>query len=413
MSNFKKYLTLTILSIGGGTIYLVPYFKDTYYDQLLATGLSNTEIGTLVSVYGLISLFFYIPGGILADKYSPRLLYTFSMVGTGILTMWWATLPSYTELLIIFVLMSVTSVLTFWSAYLKGVRMLGTDEEQGKMFGLSDTIRAVSGLIVSFLILVVLNMKLFHESGVKGALGMMGILYIVIGILSFILLKDNKKADDEAKEEEKYNFMQVFKMKEVWIVAIFIFLIYTVYRTLMYVNPYFTQVLGVSESFTSTIAILRSYLIGGIAATTTGFLVDKKGSASRVLIVTTILYTVFAAIFIALSGQVQMAAVIIGVSVVLGGLVAGTRGIYYATMAEIKIPAQATGVATGIISIVAYSSDIFTGPLFGVWLDNNTPEVGFSYIFMFMLAFSLLSVFAIMIMRKMIVKKNNEVIKNG
>ncbi len=409
MSKITKYLSLIILSIGGGTIYLVPYFSGTYYTQLANTGLTNTQIGTFVSIYGGVSLLFYIPSGIIADKLSVRKLYTFSMISTGLLALWYSTLPGYKTLLVIYTLMSITTVLTFWSAYLKGIRLLGEDDEQGKMYGISDAIRGISGLLTSSLALVIINMKLFESTGVSGGMVFFGLLYIGVGILSFVLLKDNKKDTSVKSEEEKVdkiNPLKLFAKKETWIISIYILLVYTTFRTLSYSTPFYTQVLGISESMASTIAIVRIYLMGSIAAVIAGNFADRK-KPSVVMLFCGIAYVIFNIILLVVMNNTSFAYLTVAMTLVLVVLISSARGVYYATLTEVHIPAHVTGVATGLISLVAYSSDIFLGPLVGGWLDNNTPEVGFRYTFTFMLVLAFLSIVFAFIINK-VGKANKE-----
>ncbi|WP_042349625.1 MFS transporter [Bacillus massiliigorillae] len=409
MSPFKKYLTLFMLSLGGGTIYIVPYYKTNYYDALqAATGLNNMQLGMLVTVYGALAMIFYVPGGIIADKISARILFTFSMITTGLLTLWYATLPSYKILIIIHLLMAVTSVLTFWSAYLKGVRALGTDKEQGKLFGLSDAIRSLAGFAVSFVALALIGNAVTSGAGITQSLSFFGGLYIAIGVICFFLLpKEDKKSINESGEEvatfSLKSIKLIFKLPAVWLISFNIFFWMCAYNTLAYATPYFTQVYGISESSAGTIGIVRMFLVAAIAAPLAGFLSDKMKSASKLLMYLGILSIILSAVYIFAPNTANFGVVMIVVTLLVGGAFAAARGIYFATLAETKIPLYVTGLATGIISIIAYSSDLFMHVMIGGWLDKYGLE-GFKITFTWMTACTVGALITSILIRRLVVK---------
>ena len=50
-------------------MYVYPYIRYVFSDCLATTlGINETQIGMLITIYGVVSLFMYVPGGILADK---------------------------------------------------------------------------------------------------------------------------------------------------------------------------------------------------------------------------------------------------------------------------------------------------------------------------------------------------------
>lgn len=410
MSNFRKWLTLFLLSLGGGTIYIVPYFKFSYYDQLqMATGLSNYQLGMLMTVMGILNFIFYIPGGAIADKLSARSLFTFSMIATGGLTIWYGTMPGYTTLLIIHGLFAATTVLTFWSAFLKGIRACGTKEEQGRMFGISDAIRAIAGTVISFALLAILGRATTDAVGVANSLYVMGILYIVIGILTFFLMPRGNEAQvqDEGEEQQvKFSFgtaMQVLKMPAVWFISINIFCWYVAYTTITYAVPYLTDGFGMTTTMASTVGIIRMYVITILAAPIAGFLADKMKSSSKLLIYCGVLCTVLTALYIIVPSKAALVILMVVITLAVGAIISAARGVYFATMAETKIPLFVTGVATGIISVISYSPDLFIQAMYGKWIDNFG-ITGYKYIFAFMTGTMIVSIVTAILIRKIALK---------
>ena len=72
-NKMKKWIGFIILTLAAGLIYRVPYLKTVFYDNMVSDfGLTNTQIGLLMTVYSLTKTILYIPGGILADKFDNR-----------------------------------------------------------------------------------------------------------------------------------------------------------------------------------------------------------------------------------------------------------------------------------------------------------------------------------------------------
>lgn len=86
----------------------------------------------------------YFPGGFLADKFSAKKLLSFSLISSGALGLYFATFPSYAMLLFIFAAWGVTTILTFWAASMKVIRMLGDKSEQGKLFGFNEGLSGIA-----------------------------------------------------------------------------------------------------------------------------------------------------------------------------------------------------------------------------------------------------------------------------
>ena len=85
----------------------------------------------------------YVPSGWVADRFTPRVLLSFSVFTTGLLGIWYAQIPSPNQLLIIFGAWGVTTGLTFWSALLKGVALLAPGHLQARYFGLLEAGRGL------------------------------------------------------------------------------------------------------------------------------------------------------------------------------------------------------------------------------------------------------------------------------
>ena len=57
----KKWISFGILMLGAGTIYKLGFLKDAFYVPMQEfMGLSHTQIGTAMSIAGLISTFSFL-----------------------------------------------------------------------------------------------------------------------------------------------------------------------------------------------------------------------------------------------------------------------------------------------------------------------------------------------------------------
>lgn len=167
-SSVTKYLRLAVMCMCAVVFYQVIYLRWTFYDALLAlSGLTNAEFGFTMSVFGIIGLICYLPGGIIADKVQPRILISVSLVVVGACGIWLTFGPDYLTQLIIYSIMAFAANLLFWSALMKATRMLETKDGKGKMFGLLEGGRAFSKLSLRLLLFsssVLLSMKSMGSS---------------------------------------------------------------------------------------------------------------------------------------------------------------------------------------------------------------------------------------------------------
>ena len=113
----KKYGTLLLLAAGAGIIFQLPYIRETFYVPIQnAMNLTNAQMGMLSSGYATMATISYFIGGAIADKFSARKLLTFSFLATGVLGLWFSTFPGYNISRLIFILMGVSTIITYWSA---------------------------------------------------------------------------------------------------------------------------------------------------------------------------------------------------------------------------------------------------------------------------------------------------------
>ena len=382
----RKYLSILALGVSGGSIYLLPFIKYVFYDQQIAAmGMTNQQSGFLLSMYAIGNIFLYIPGGILADKLSPKKCLLFSLISTTALGVVYAFTLTYSSALVIWFLLSITTVLVFWAALLKTVRIIGTEKEQGMMFGLYYAVNGLTGAIFNALALWAGH----YANNARALMFNVVMIYAastaIAAILIFLFLKNDKDTKIETSEEEKFNIKDVghlLKNPFVWIFSIVIFCGYSLFSSTSYFTPYLTAVVGVSPEESGIYSIIRNYLFM-ILAPVSGFLADRvfKSTSKWIMIALGILALLFVGV---LNIPAHSNATLVSIYTLLPGAFAlAAYGIVFSLIGETKISAKVTGTVIGIASIIGYSPDLFMSTMFGSWIDKFG-NGGYKYIFLYL-----------------------------
>ena len=95
-------------------------------------------------------------------------------------------------------------------------------------------------------------------------------------------------------------------------------------------------------------------------------------------------------------------------TLIVGTGVYATRSLYFSVMESGKIPLALTGTAVGLISLVGYTPDIFSGPVIGYILDASPGAKGHQQVFWLLFLFSVLGAIAAWYYFKLYGNKNNK-----
>ncbi|HEY3424871.1 MAG TPA: MFS transporter, partial [Negativicutes bacterium] len=182
-NRFNRWITLAVLGFSGGIAYQLPYLRYTYHDAMLASfGFDNTQLGGLVSIFGLVAVFLYAPGGMLADRFSHRKLITTSIVLSGLVGFVFATYPPFWLCLVIEMIWAFTTVLLLSSPMIKATSMLGTRAEQGKLLGWLEGFSGVGGMLVAFFTMWVFSKLGARAQDLTTVINIYSVLYVLLGI---------------------------------------------------------------------------------------------------------------------------------------------------------------------------------------------------------------------------------------
>lgn len=384
-SKLRKILSILVLGVAGGSIYLIPYIRYVFYDwQVAAMGITNAQLGFLTTMYTIGNVILYIPGGIISDKFSTKKSMLISLLSTALLTALFALkVNSYPLALIIWLLFAVTTTFLFWCSLMKTIRLIG-GEDQGFFFGLYYMGNGLTGAFSNAMAIRLSNMGSTDTAKFQIAVWVYAAVVFIAFLLILFFLKVDSTKTSNVKGNE-FEFKQVGELLRnpiVWIFSLIVFTGYAVYSSTSYFTPYLTDVVGISAEDSGYLAIVRQFLFY-VLSPISGFMADRVVKSTSKWFM--FLFGVLAALFIGVmfipssvgTGLISLYSLLPG----LFGL--ALYGIVFSVASEARIPARVMGTAVGIASIIGYAPDFFMATMFGSWLDQFGSK-GYNYIFIFL-----------------------------
>ena len=392
-SKARKYLTIIALGLAGGSIYFIPYVKYVFYDaQIAAMGINNTQSGLLLTMYTIGNMVLYIPGGYLADKVSTKKALIISLVATSVLTWVYAFSLNFVVSMIIWLGLSFSTAFVFWSALMKAVRIVGTEEEQGFMYGLYYACNGIAAALTSFISLYAYNTAGEDiKSGFVRGVNASGVVVLIAAICLVFLMKEDAGKVTTESDDDKISLPMVGKVLKspvVWILSIVILCGYGLKSSVSYFNPYLTEVVGVSAVNSGIFSIINNYLLL-LLAPVGGILADKvfKSTCKWLSVSFVILAVLLGGVLLIPSDISPMVASIY--TLLPGAVTMMMYGVVFSSVSEAGISRTMTGTVIGISSIIGYLPDSIYSVLFGKWLDNKG-AAGYTNIFIFLVASGIL-----------------------
>ena len=393
----RSSTTLIVLFMGGGCIYILPYLSSYFYIPMKdAMHLDNMQIGLMGSALGFTSMIFYWPGGWIADRVSPRKLIAFSMVANGALGFWLAAYPSFRVLLTIQLLMGVFLTLTYWSALIKMVRLLAPSDQQGRYFGILEGGRNLTAVVVVAAGLYLFDSLGSNSHGLRWTIILFSAVLLAIGILSWVCLPEPAAtaataADDKGKLPLLEAIGRVMRIPAVWLAMLIILCAYVTSVGITYLTPYATDVYKQSVVFGGLLYTIMMWA-GIFASPMAGFLADRW-TTSRTTVWLLLGLVLCWLLFVIIPGDPHLFLLLLINSILIGCVIYALRGIYYALLEEGAIPVALSGTAIGLISMVAYTPDVFVPAIAGHLLDRYPAGgLGYRYFFLMLAIFAVVGV---------------------
>lgn len=374
----SAYLQVIALALAASVIYSAPYLRQLFKTSLLeAFELTEFQLGNLSTTYAICSIVCYLPGGWLADRVAPRTLVIIALFASAATYAWYATIPGYVELLIIYGLWGVIGVGVLWAAMFKHIRMLAGGDEQGRLFG---TLEGSRGLFEAILLTVASFVFALFATRKLGMINVIVIYTVFAAALGVAMLFMKSAAGNQSGEKSDpirfEDVVLILKQPAVWLLCVILTAVYHLFwATIEF--PSFAETGGFGMPLAAATALGAAKLwmrpFGGVL----GGIVGDRITNVR-LMMWLFVAGIACCVFLATMKTTPDLAWTLWVFIFpFGLLVYAARGIFWALLYDCAVPTRALGTAIGFISIMGYSSDAYI-PQVSAHLQSTYP-VGQAY----------------------------------
>lgn len=393
------------LILAGEAVYVLPFHLARYFrpTMLEVMDVSATELGAAQSIYGIVAMLAYFPGGPLADRFSTRKLLAMSLWTTALGGLYLASFPSLTGINFIWGFFGVTTILFFWAALIKATRDWGGTDSQGRAYGILDGGRGLLAAVLASTGVLVFELAFPDGYAAASAVERQDALRTVIygytvvtalaGVFVWFAIPE-LSASSGAVPRIRSGLSTVLRLPAVWLQSLIVVCAYVGYKgvdnySLFAVDAYGLDPVEAGEivaigAWTRPFAALAAGLLGdrlqkpwllaglfvALAASHVFFATDTPDGALIWVLLTNMLLACIA--------------------------VFALRGLYFAVFEDARVPVTVTGTAVGIVSVLGYTPDIFTYYVAGVLVDNNPGLTGHQHYFWFLASFAVLGAIASM-----------------
>ncbi|WP_166424680.1 MFS transporter [Paraglaciecola sp. 20A4] len=413
---------ILIIILAGELIFALPFhlarfFRPTF---LQAFELTNTQLGDIFAVYGVVAMLSYFPGGLIADRYAPNRLMSYSLLSTAAGGVYLLSGPSHFGLTLLFGFWGATTVLVFWAAMIKATRLSAAPNRQGFAFGLLDGGRGLAASLFASGGILLLSQGAFNPQGdfnnshdafkaISSLIIYYTFLTVVAALLTwFFVSAERPEVDDNHSQTSlvapHHSFWSALRITLnnplVWLQGGVVVCAYCGYKALDNYSLFVVQAFNWSQVEGAQFITFASYS-RPIAALAAGILADRLRTSRMT-------YILFASLGLAFLGIAWLANFNSAVTLLLAMLlftffaVFALRGIYFALVDESQIRMGATGTAVGIISVLGFTPDIFFASISGRMLDAG--QNGFAYYFLFIGAIMFIGCLCALLLAKKVSK---------
>ena len=396
----QRFLTLFCLILIGELIFALPFHVTRFFRPtvLEVFQFTNFELGAMFSAYGVTAMVAYLPGGAIADRFSPRRLMAFSAFTTALGGVYMVTIPSVMGMTLLYGYWGVTSILLFWAALIRSTRAAGGASEQGQVFGLLDAGRGlvaagVASVVVwlysSFLPVDVASASLQERTeGLRWVIWSYTGLTALAGLLVWFLIPEQSGEGRSARDAfSPARIRKVLSLPSVWLIAVVVICAYCGFKAIDNYAVFVVDAYGMTDVEGAQLSTWAAW-IRPIAALVIGIGSDRLStgkSTAWCFGILTCSYLGFV-LYEPVPGKYTILYITIFISAVV---IYGLRALYFALMETSKVPVGMTGTAVGVISLVGYTPDIFLMPIAGWLIDRSPGAQGHQDFFTLMLGVAL------------------------
>jgi nitrate/nitrite transporter NarK len=399
-SRLEDITFLAGLMIAGEAAFMLRYSSLRVMENtaLGVFGFTDLQLGYAKATYGILQMLSFIPGGLLADRYSARRLLSFSLIVTSLGGIYYATIPSLPGLCILFAFFSITNEMLLWSALIRATREWGGEHRQGEAYGLLDGGRGLLGALMVSAAVFLFGWVMGDAAGRtdadrRAAVQAVILFYTAItflaGVAVWFLVPDPSDSGTRVREfgESTGNhLLKVLKMPTVWVQALIIICAYVCFRIVDYYTRFAARGFGIDEVSAANMAAVALW-VRPFAAVAAGFLGDRFRSSTMIAVCFLLMCGGYVSFIVSTPKTVPVTMLYLNVVITCIGIF-GLRGLYHALFAEGRVPRIYTGTAVGFVSLVGFTPDIFVPITVGHILGENPGFAEFRTVFYFALAFA-------------------------
>jgi len=420
MNNFKRYFQFLLIVLAAGSIYPLIYLRSSYQETILQVfNMTNEQLNGIYSGLGLAFLAGYFPSGWIADKFSAKKLLFVSMFMCGLAGIWFAQIPNYSTVLIIFIIWGIFAVFTFWASHLKLVKLIAKKEEEGRFFGILDGGRGVVEAILASIAIFIFSRTLggsesleASRQALQAVIYLYSIVMLVVAVLVLLFVKENTEKAAELSDVPKTAPMKlnaatlkkIFTNKLVWLLGSVILFSYAVFWSNFYLGGFLQTNIEIDAVTVGTVMLIFLWTrpIGGVGG---GILADKFGKSSILMVALAFAALLYITLGILPSTMPQMTFKIL--VILIGVMVFTIRGLYWALLGDCEIEPSILGLSIGFISLLGYLPDFFWPVINTNFTTNLGNYQGQNAFFIFTGAIALVAVVCTALFKAAVKKEAN------
>lgn len=387
----QRLVTFFVIILGASIAMKLSSVKDAFYEPMRDIfDLSHAEFGATRSIYGVVQMLGYIPAMFIADRFSKKIMIPFSLVALAFVGLYFASIPGYIGLLLVFALLAIFGEMTYWPIMLKTVRLLGNDSNQGRMYGFLEGGRGVCDVIIAFAALAIFAWLGEGVFGLQSAIYFYSALLIMTAIISYKLLEhdviDTSEGVIAGSKRILVGIKQELHKKELWLLAFTVFFIWTTYAGLTSFVPFLKDIYGLPIVLVGIYGIMNQYALKFVGGPAAGILADKYFKSPlktmRFAFVGGIIGLIILRLYPHDGSSVTLGMIL---TLSMASFIFMLRALAFSPMAELKIPKERTGSALALVCLIGYSANIFAYAMYGKIIDTYPGIQGYNFVFMIMI----------------------------
>ena len=400
----RSLLLILVAGFGYQVLNGSAFLINSYY-TLFANGmqLTNTQVGTCMTMVGIVTTFGYLFGGILGDIFPTRLLMIVSHGGVATCLFIMMTLPGYKELLILEFFLGFFAIGTYWGAMTRFIKSLGSPAMEGKLYGLFYGCCGLSGSVIGFIVAGIVAHS-GDVTGLRSLLMLFAGVNILAAVVIFLFYRGYKPIADDSEKFRLSDLIEVLKMPDVWIVGCITLCAEMIYSVMAYVAPMLQDSFAVSAAVITIVVTIRVHCCRLITSPVSGVLVDKLKSPLRVLKYAMIASVIIVGIITVMPWKPAFAAIAIIAVILMAILFNLSTTCWFTTVTEIGVPERVRATAVGLACAITFSGDMWTYAVGGKLVDKFG-DMGYRYYFIMCLVFFVIGLILIRVAQNRIKKR--------